>query len=358
MRIDDRRQTDWNYDTSLGRSAPPAPRDGSPSVRLELLPDSAATRHETPELLAFFANVRAQAAGTTATDAVSASAAESAREKQVQAKLDTLRDQYSGPYTVAGKQVPARPMFRMNGGMNEKKLTKHDAELTAVCARVGVDKWSVTHGCASPEQLRKVTQALVDKYLLDTNDPAKDIRELQWEFGLGIDCACFTYRALEAVTGKAGARLGLKGLGAEGFRGMDSDPEKRGKFTKVEPKAVRAGDLITLDGPNGSTGHNVMVRGRRVLDDREKRALENERGAAATQFFAGSGPFHAIQVDSSWGTGDRPQDYGGYRSDTWLYDEGSRRWASVEPSSGQLVISDVGPSGDLFHGGYRVNGGA
>ncbi|CAN5892509.1 hypothetical protein BH11MYX4_BH11MYX4_11010 [soil metagenome] len=50
-----------------------------------------------------------------------------------------------------------------------------------------------------------------------------------------------------------------------------------------------------------------------------------------------------------------PQAVGGYRRDTWIYDQSSKSWASFAPGTTppQLVVSKDGPSDDRFHGIYR-----
>ena len=89
-----------------------------------------------------------------------------ARDAAVQQRLDAFRDRFSGPYQVEGSQVTARPMFRMNtaNSLNAKKMEAHAAVLSQICAKAGLAQASgpVRFGRCTPEQLVKVTQALID----------------------------------------------------------------------------------------------------------------------------------------------------------------------------------------------------
>ncbi|MCA9586633.1 MAG: hypothetical protein KC657_14855 [Myxococcales bacterium] len=282
-----------------------------------------------------------------------ASLAAGARDATVRAKLDAVRDAYAGPYRVGEQTVSARPMFRINMGHNHAAMKSHAKELDGIAARVGVNGYGVRMGFAGAGDLRKVTQALIDRGHLPPGPPgteAERIRQMQWEWGVGVDCAAYTGAALTAATGKSRHALGLAPAGMEAFRNLD----KNRHFSKVSPVDVRTGDVITLDAVN-DYGHNVIVRGRSVADPAKQAALTQahpELGA----FFASAGPHHVIEVDSSWGAGSDGASYGGFRTDTWIYDESTKKWASfdrhVDPIG--VNISFAGPAGDIFHGAYRA----
>lgn len=321
-----------------GSSTPPAPPRRAASAALERLPTAA----EDAALAAFVQNVTARSADPHAA---------------AKAKLDALRDSFSGPYVVDGQAVRARPMFRMNGtGFNQARMLARRPELQAIAARAGVGQhvFACQTGRAAPEQLVKVTQALIDAGKLPPPPGALDrrIREMQWAWGIGVDCAGYTARAAVAVHG-AKARP-LLGDMTDRFAEMTRD---RARFERVPMGAVRPGDVIHLDPPRrGEVGHNVIVHAHAVADDARRAELSTRGGAAAT-FLAGAGPFHVLDVDSSWGADDG-RDYGGFRRDTWIFDEGSRRWGYFDPRTtpATFLVSERGPADEPFAGAFRPKG--
>jgi hypothetical protein len=318
MRIEPRPRDDLS---ATNHDAPPLPR-----ARMTPARELAATLPlaETPDRLAFLANLRGQA--VTRLDAA---ATPPSRDAIVGARLDALRDAFSGPYRIGGEQVTAPPMFRMNTGANDEAAAKNQAKLHAL---VGNDAGLVRIGRGTPAQLVKVTQALLDAGHLPPGpgDVATRIRAMQWQFGIGVDCAGYVYRAAEAATGAKGSTLGLKEVVNEAFRGLDGH---RG-FAKVSPMDARPGDVMTLDPlPPETVGHNVVVRSHAV-----------------------QGQVHTLEVDSSWGAGADGADYGGFRRDTWLYDEGTKLWTSFDAHTDPPVARQfaTGPCGERFHGCYRA----
>lgn len=292
---------------------------------------------------AFYAGLRANAAATV-------SAATPSRDDRVGQKLDDLRSAYSGPYHAEGQTVSASAMFAMNGGFSRDNAKANGKEALKIA---GPDANAAMLGIATPKQIVKVTQALVDAGKLPPGpgDLATRIKAMQWHYGIGVDCACYTRMALQAATGKPGEQLGLAPLGSEGFRNLGSN----GHFAKVRPEAARPGDIMTLDSRDGDAGHNVIVRSRTALDDAAKQALTVKWGKPASRFLSGAGPFHQIQVDSSWGAGETGETTGGVRRDTWIYDEGSKMWASVnQHESPPRLRVGTGPANDAFHGAYRA----
>lgn len=278
---------------------------------------------ETPERIAFFANLATAAtrldAPATSPDAVAG------------ARLDTLRDRFSGPYTIAGARIAAPPMFRMNGGANETSAARHAPELRRIGAQIGVSVEMIRLGQGSPDDLVKVTQALIDRDHLPPGpgDVATRIRRMQWEWGVGVDCAGYTYQAVVAASGTSARSLGLRPLGMENFRALDANRA----FTKIDPSSARPGDVMTLDPmPPETVGHNVIVRSHTT-----------------------AGARHFIEVDSSWGAGPDGADYGGFRRDTWIYDESTKLWTSFDAhvTPPEELVASEGPAGERFHGCYR-----
>lgn len=275
---------------------------------------------------AFLAHVsnQARAAGVT----VVASIAEPSRDAAVQTKLDGLRDAFSGPYRVGADLIAARPMFRMTTHVVPKKMA---LEVDALGARAGVRApFEARVGQCKPRDLVAITQALIDAGRLPPapDDLAMRIRQMQWAYGIGVDCAGYAKLALLACSARAPQ---VYGPGMESFR--DLDRTRAGSFAKISVTDARPGDLVTLDGAtDGDWGHNVVVY---------SHVIEGSR--------------HVFEVDSSWGAGAEGAEVGGYRRDTWIYDAESRTWSSFEPGTTppQRVDSAEGPAGDRLHGVYR-----
>lgn len=286
----------------------------------------AAPQKETPERLAFFAGLRAQAESR-----VDALSSPPLRDGVVGARLDALRDAFSGPYSVDGESIDARPMFRMSVGANETSARGHAPELRGIAARAGVNVEMIRLGQGSRRDLVKTTQLLIDAGHLPPppGDAATRIRRMQWEWGIGVDCAGYTYLAVVAASGASPKSLGLRELGMENFRGMDG----KKAFTKIPPSSARAGDVMTLDPlPPETVGHNVIVRSHTTVGSR-----------------------HFMEVDSSWGAGPDGADHGGFRRDTWIYDDATKLWTSFDAHVSPPVarVSVEGPAGERFHGCYR-----
>ncbi len=124
-------------------------------------------------------------------------------------------------------------------------------------------------------------------------------------------------------------------------------------FQRFDARNARPGDIITLKDPQ--VGHRVIVRDTHVLDANDKRALVANWGASADKFLRASGPFQVFKVDSSWGAEDG-KSFGGYRCDTWVYDEGSKLWMSYSPHASDgpgVLVSGDGPAGEKVVSAYR-----
>jgi len=275
------------------------------------------------------------------------------KDAEVRARMDACRDHASGPYRAEGEQVVASPMFRMTPHVVPRALV---VELHAIGKQAGLKEGQIGAlkvGQGSPASLVRMTQALIDAGKLPSQpaDLAGRIKTLQWTYGIGMDCAGYSKEALRAAHGRD---LGFYGAGIESFR--DLDGKRSGAFAKVRVAQARPGDLITLDpSPGGTYGHNVVVYDNRVADPIQRAALGATYGSLMTAFLASPGPHRVLQVDSSWGAGSEGNLVGGYRRDTWIYDESTKHWASFAPGTTppQLVVSADGPSDDRFHGVYR-----
>lgn len=269
---------------------------------------------------------------------------ERVRDARARARLDGLRDRLSGPYLVNGQVVRARPMFRMNYPVDRAVVMK----VEQVGLAVGIGSARTQHlywGQGTPADLVKLTQALIDANMLPTGpgDLAARIRQLQWNCGIGIDGAGY---AREAIRVSSHRECVFYGPGIESFRDLDGN---RGyAFAKMTLEDLRPGDLLTLDPmPPDLWGHCAVVYRAETADAGRRLYLE-ARGAT----FTGMGPFRIIEVDSSWAAGNAAP-YGGYRRDTWIFDEHQATWGWWDPRGNGFAVSSAGPCGDRFHGAYR-----
>lgn len=314
------------------REVPWGIREGNAARHLERMPQAS-------DYLAFLASVPAPANASV----------DATRDKAVQGKLDGVRDAFSGPYLVDGAQVKARPMFRMNHARPGAIQTV----VERCAARAGVPGQPAIVGQCTPKQLVKITQALIDAGHLKPGpgDVASRIRQMQWDYGIGVDCAGYSK---EAIAATAARKPELYGPGNESFR--DLDGRRAGSFARLPLADARPGDLITLDEiPPERYGHNVVVYSHATADASQKAVLGAKHGAELAAFLASAGPHHVLEVDSSWGAGAEGNPCGGFRRDTWIYDASTKAWGSFDPRATppRFQISSRGPSGDAYHGTYR-----
>ncbi len=255
-----------------------------------------------------------------------------ARMDPVGAKLDQLKAAASGPYTVGDAIVHSGAQFRMNGGHNDAAVRdpKVTSALVHAAARVGLacKVPALQMGRCDPKDLVKVTQALIDDGQLpksSTEPLADQIHNLQWRFGIGLDCAGYVHQALRAIHGDV-AKLGLRSAGNEDFTGLAANPH----FKNVGPAAARPGDVIVLQGHGGGDpGHNLIVRAHATIDSPDASAVARWPGAA--QFIAGkgAGTIHLLEVDSSFGAENGRPD-GGVRRDVLLWNDATKAWLTCK----------------------------
>jgi hypothetical protein len=300
--------------------------------------------------------------------------AKRAAEAKPKAQLDTVRDRFSGPYKVKGEKasVPARPQFRINVAI-AKSTTD---ELVKICTKAGIPKGTINNACMgrpTGQQLVRVTQALIDAGKLPAADATlntteKRIRQMQHNWGIGVDCAGYVREAAIAVHGNGAQSL----VNGENRYGAIYSLLKTNAFKKVavaDPKThkirdirdIRTGDIIHLDSPGGGVvGHNVIVHSHEIATDAiryELSAREVSPPHELRSFLNRNGPIHVLNVDSSWGVDKGGIDQGGFRRDTWLYDESSGEWGSIIPRSLPdtpiFLQSQDGPYEHIFKGAFR-----
>ncbi len=334
------RDTDHDDAPPTTRAVPSAIRDAATARHVERLPVSSDYR-------AFLASVRAPALLSSANTITNVT---TARDQAVQAKLDGVRDAFSGPYLVDGAQITAPPMFRML----RPKGNAIEAVVTASARWAGVVSRPAIVGQCTPQQLVKITQALIDggHLLPGPGDAATRIREMQWHYGIGVDCAGYAKQAIAATAARVPT---MYAPGWESFR--DLDGKRAGSFAKQSIENARPGDLITLDPVAPEIyGHNVVVYSHATADAAQRATMTAKYPVAAAAFLASAGPHHVFEVDSSWGAGAEGNAYGGFRRDTWIYDASTKHWGSFDPRTTppSFQISSRGPSGDVYHATYRA----
>ncbi len=262
----------------------------------------------------------------------------------------------AGPYMVGGKQLSVAPAFRMVGGMNQESPSAYVARIhrelsPGAYQAVARDLGAVTAGKGTPEQIKRVTQALIDSPA-GKRYPATEsgVRRLMWDHGIGLDCSGYVHHAFLAARGASGVQAARFGLGDPLTSGLQA-PSSR-VFRRVEPAAVRAGDVMVLTNGADGTGHKVIVYARHEVPPGTEMHARIARGLGDTP----KSRFHLIEVDSSWGAGGNPE-HGGVQRHAWAYDEGSGRWATlVKDGRGQwqaFASDKAGPYDHDLKGVYR-----
>lgn len=262
-------------------------------------------------------------------------------------KLDALERSFSGPYRVAGQpEVLAAPMFHSNHRDNPQLGSDRARQAFAqkACAKILGALGHCTTARPTPKELVAVTQALIDAGALRHVSPvtAQSIRELQDTFHIGIDCIGYIRQSQIVLHGGAhfkGDTLGsgcLQQLGASGLY-----ERRAGGLAGVI--ACRPGDVLHLDASAHTENreHNVVIRQHDTLTPGDPRWASLRATPAGARLASGGGPVHLLDVVCAGGGTD--MDVRGVRHETWLYDERTARWGSVDPSTKQLTLHARGP---------------
>ncbi|MBS2035182.1 hypothetical protein JST97_09335 [bacterium] len=301
-------------------------------------------------------------------------------KKVTQARLDDFRNSMRSTYTIpsdtpgeAPRTVKVFPQFQMEGGLSDPEGKEPSKGRINTMAKVGEALPEIKQnpalrsaasaagmGRATPEQLKLVTQALIDAGKLPpasgdhTTDSAR-VRKLQWEFGLGSDCAGYV---AQAASKAAGRDLGLGGVNRNGDSLQQSlSPEQ---FSRVpqqagKPIRARAGDIIRLTDPSpGEAGHWVSVYDHTTMSADKVAKLHNSKN----EFWQGSGhnaEVHVYTLDSSWGAGgdwktrSAQNEVGGVDRRKWVYNAANDRWGTYDDRAKNPTIeySEIGPYNHL-----------
>jgi hypothetical protein len=306
---------------------------------------------------------------------VSHTGAAAVRTAQIdlQSRIKEYFDKAAGTYKVSGKEVRVAPFFRMNGGFTERGLSVDGFKQLVEAAADRHDKAFLiavnmcAYGKGTPEDVQKVTQALIDKGQLDevrtkyeripeatfkerygnvSNHPLSDenaIKLLQWDYGVGTDCSGYVEPAfLAAHSGKA------KDYGLDERDNLFNLRDNKKFDRELTPVHARPGDLIILnDGSN--PGHTVLVYDRTELSRSKLDPKDPNHLPGIDSFAQPDHKVHTIEVDASWGASYGNLENGGVQRRTLLYDETTGKWADVD--KGTVVPQSVGP----YHG-HTVEG--
>lgn len=285
-------------------------------------------------------------------------------------RTDSFFDSYDASYKLpGGTSTQATPHFRMSDGFSGPKgrtaghqvqddltrlIQKHDAKAWTPAMKNAVHM--VAYGRPTAEQVKVVTQALIDGGQFEATKKANPglsdadtVRMMQWNHGIGIDCAGYVQQAFLDVHGGSRKDFGFKSIGEENLMSLKRNPH----FTSVKPENVKTGDLITLDPPKaGDVGHTVLVRDHHVASDAER-----SRWSFVDGFAKKGETVHVYVGDASWGAGQTGKLDGGLQRRTWLYNESTGKWAELKPDgTGGLDVklsNRSGPADHPMNGIYR-----
>ncbi len=280
----------------------------------------------------------------------------------IQRALDTFRESTGGPYQALGQTVSAPAYFRMHNGIASTRQTDRDpgTTLRIAAARSGMpgsDLHLFEEGRATPRQLTRLTQALLDMGKLPQGPGAlaDRIRGMQFDYAVGMDCAGYVQQAFYASRVAGREQYGLAALAYERFDGIESNK----RFARVDEANVRAGDLGVLHAPPATAGnlhpvgHRVIVYSHTVVGPEMQAALTQRYGTAVDELLK-SGQVHAYEVDSSWGGGRAGASFGGVKRQLWLHSPGTKMWGyTTGVDAAPFVATDKGPYDHRLDGFFR-----
>jgi hypothetical protein len=209
--------------------------------------------------------------------------------------------------------------------MNQLKPSAYLARIQSALGadefkKIARDVGSVISGKGTPEQVRRVTQALIEskafaKY--SNSAPETAVRQMMWDHGVGLDCSGYVHHAFLA---SRGARANYLGDPLQsGLQSLPGNPA----FRRIQPGEARSGDVMVL-APTGGSGHKVIVFDRHQPSPGSDlhRAVSRELGSKPDARIV------VYEVDSSWGANGQPHQ-GGVKRESWAYDESTQRWAKL-----------------------------
>ncbi len=292
-------------------------------------------------------------------------------------RIDAYKESFNSAYEVNGKQVNAQPHFRIgdspfgtghSGPPGRRGSSAVQEDLTRLIQTGDKAHWNdkmkhavhmVAWGRGNAEQIQMVTQSLIRSGQFDQAkkdhpglSDSDTIRMMQWDHGIGIDCAGYVQQAFLGVHGGTREKYGFqKRIGDENLMYL------KGKFNEVKPANVKPGDLIALNPPDKKdVGHTILVRDHHEMGELERNALYKNLSA-----FAGPGDkVHIYSGDASWSGGADGDLKGGVQRRTFLYNETTGKWADATPAAtGGYDVAPSNSNGPYNHplnGIYRPKG--
>jgi len=280
----------------------------------------------------------------------------SKRDTPIEQRLDAFKESATPTYHTPDEGDVSVPIpFRMTEprdlpgesafGQVEHEVSAHTAKLDAITRSVGlggkVD--AMRGGRATPEEIHRVTQALIDAGRLPPPDGKLDlagrVRTMMCNYGLGLDCAAYTQQAFLASRDLSRSQTQLHTLVNEDLSNLAG----RG-FARVNGDDARAGDVVVLGPPVGGQppGHTAIVRDTYYATADELKALVNKNPEAKSFDPA---RVKKIVVDSSWGNSAKALE-GGVERHTWWHawshDQSTgkdvERW--VTEDKGDVYVTD------------------
>lgn len=260
-------------------------------------------------------------------------------------RLDAFRARMTPTYRLPdGREVRAPSQFHARGGrspeLDGRKLNEALGKGHGISGNmIG----RAVSGKGTPEDIRRITQRLLDQGKLPPPEPGETderrIQRVQWQYGVGVDGPGYTRQAFLASWPSGEAAYGLANDPLnEAFGSL----ARNKAFCHVAPVDARPGDIVVLDKPHPrDVGHEAIVVDRRRIDPSTVPGLSPE-GRLHARAFAGGAKVEAFKVDSSWGAGKHGLN-GGVQRRTWLYNPTTEQWADVDLKTGRVRVNARGP---------------
>lgn len=275
------------------------------------------------------------------------------RPGEIARRLNAFHEKTMGPYLVDGQKIRVAVAFKSLHGRSDTS-----AEVIRVQKALGARRFPelapavlrATGTRGTPEDVQRVTQALIDAGALKTvlaEHPGmsvdRGIRQLMKQYGIGVDCIGYTYRAFLYARGQGPTSANHR-------KYFKLDPgnvqfQQESAFKRAGIADARAGDIIHL---KGDRQHNVIVYSNRAqpLDGPGTLRIDGRR--VPSSFLKDASSVRVLEVDSSWGDGGEAE-LGGSAREAWLLNEQTGQWGYWD-HHGDFRTSE-GPDG---HTEYRV----
>jgi hypothetical protein len=235
-------------------------------------------------------------------------------------------------------------------GRVEGRVTDLHDDLVAIAGKVGLggEVGALNGGRATPGQIRRVTQALIDARRLPPPgklDLASRVRTMMCNYGIGLDCAGYAQQAFLASRGVTRSQTQLGAPNLENLSNLEHEG-----FARINVADARPGDLMVLTAGR-QVGHTAIVRDARPATADELQDLQNRDACKGATKKLDLAHLQVLVLDSSWGNSADAL-IGGVERRTWWHDDTNNKW--VTEADGDVVVLDT--PYDSFHkleGVYR-----